>query len=85
MAQMRAVLPAEVRHAWDMYKNGTARELYMRGDGRGAVLILECNDAAEAEHKCAELPLVKGGFAHLEITALNPFAPFESLFAKPGT
>ncbi len=84
MTAMSAVLPAEVRHAWEMYKSGTARELYMRGDGKGAVLMLECADAAEAEHKCAELPLVKGGFARLDIIALAPFAPFESLFAKPA-
>ena len=85
LARIGPVLPAEVKHAWEMYKSGVARELYMRGDGKGAVLVLECADAAEAERQAGGLPLVKAGLARLEILALAPFAPFESLFAKtPG-
>ena len=83
-AKMKPVLPAEVRHAWEMYRAGTARELYMRRDGKGAVLVLECEDAAEAERKSAELPLVAAGLAQVEVIALAPFTPFESLFAGPG-
>lgn len=83
-AQMAPVLPAEVKHAWEMYRSGVARELYMRGDGKGAVLVLQCADAAEAERHGGGLPLVKAGLARLEIVPLAPFTPFENLFAKPA-
>jgi hypothetical protein len=84
-AQMAPVLPAEVRHAWAMYRSGVARELYMREDGKGAVLVLECADLGEAERQASALPLVQAGLARLEIIALAPFAPFESLFAAPAS
>ena len=81
-AKMVPHLPAETRHAWAMYKSGVARELYMRSDGHGAVLMLECADAAAASQAAAELPLAQAGLVRLEIIGLSPFGPFESLFAK---
>jgi hypothetical protein len=84
LSKMPAVLPAETRHAWEMYRSGAARELYMRGDGKGAVLVLECAGVAEAERLCGELPLVKAGLARVEIIELTPFTPFERLFAAPS-
>ena len=82
-AQMAPVLHEEVGHVWAMYKSGLARELYMRGDGKGVVMVLECADAADAERQGGELPLVKAGLARVEIIALAPFSPFEKLFAAP--
>jgi hypothetical protein len=85
LTQMLPVLPAEAKHAWEMYKSGIARELHLRGDGKGAVLVLECVDLAEAERQIGGLPLMKAGLARVEIIPLAPFTPFENLFARPAS
>ena len=46
--QIMAVMPAEVRQTVQLYLNGKIREWYSRGDGRGAVFLLDTRDVAEA-------------------------------------
>ena len=42
--QVIAVMPAEVRETLQLYLNGQIREWYSRGDGRGAVFLLDTKD-----------------------------------------
>jgi len=82
--QMRPHLLAETQHAYEMYRSGVARELYFRQDARGAVMILECKDVAEAAEVIAELPLAKAGFLKPEIIPLAPFAVWDRLGVTPA-
>ena len=82
---MEHILPhlhEEALHAWEMYKSGITRELYMRGDRPGAALILECNSIEEAKAHLAGLPLVKFNLIEFELIPLQPFSPFEKLFQQ---
>ncbi len=83
---MEHILPhlkKEAIHAWNMYKSGVYRELYMRGDRPGAAIILECNSMEDAKRELAELPLVKNNLVEFEIIPLQAFSPFEELFQQP--
>jgi len=57
--QVMAVMPAEIRQTVQLYLNGKIREWYSRGDGRGAVFLLDTSDVAEAEAIMEALPLAK--------------------------
>ena len=47
--QVMAVMPAEIRQTVQLYLNGKIREWYSRGDGRGAIFLLDSRDVAEAQ------------------------------------
>src|SRR3954469_17205778 len=46
--QVMAVMPDEIRQTVELYLNGRIREWYSRGDGRGAIFLLDARDVAEA-------------------------------------
>ena len=75
-------LEAEARRAWDLHQQGVLRELYFRADWPGAVLVLECADAGEAERILGTLPLVQGGLIRFELIELVPYPGFGRLFTK---
>ncbi len=79
---IRPHLKSEAETAWNYYEKGIFRELYMRGDRPGAVVILECQDTAEAKKIMSTLPLVKEKLIEFDFIPLEPFAPFASLFEK---
>ena len=57
--QVMAVMPAEIRQTVQLYLGGKIREWYSRGDGRGAVFLLDTRDVAEAQAIMEGLPLAK--------------------------
>ena len=57
--QVMAVMPAEIRETVQLYLTGQVREWYSRGDGRGAVFLLDTRDVAEAQAIMEGLPLAK--------------------------
>ena len=72
----------EALRAWQLYQEGTVRELYFRSDWRGAVLVLECSDVAAAEAALATLPLVRHGLIEFDLVPLRAYPGFERLFAS---
>ena len=66
-------LAAESNHALGMYRDEVIREIYSRTDGKGAVLVLECADEAEAARQVGELPLAKLGLLSFEIYGTQPY------------
>ena len=80
--QYKPHLKAEARHVWDLYQNGTIRELYFRADRSEAVLILECADVNEAQQTLASLPLVEAGLITFEVIPLVPYPGFARLFGE---
>jgi hypothetical protein len=81
--QIMAVMPAEVRQTVQLYLNGKIREWYSRGDGRGAVFLLDSKDVAEAEAIMDGLPLAKQNLMDHEYIALGPLLPLRLLMANP--
>ena len=81
--QVMAVMPAEVRETVQLYLSGKIREWYSRGDGRGAVFLLDTRDVAEAEAIMDGLPLGKEDFMDHQYIAVGPLLPLRLLMAKP--
>jgi hypothetical protein len=66
-------LDAEVKHALGMYRDEAVREIYSRGDGKGAIVVLECDDVAHAERLMGGLPLAAAGLLSFEFYATKPY------------
>lgn len=81
--QVMTVMPAEVRQTVQLYLNGKIREWYSRGDGRGAVLLLDTRDVAEAHAIMEGLPLAKQNLVDHEYIAVSPLLPLGLLAADP--
>jgi hypothetical protein len=83
--KIRPHLEAEVRHAWKLYKDGTAREMYSCLDrALGVVFVLECSSVDEARERLKELPFVREKLIDFEMIPLGPFSFFEMLFRGSG-
>jgi hypothetical protein len=81
--QVMAVMPVEVRQTVQLYLNGKIREWYSRGDGRGAVFLLDAKDVAEAHAVMDALPLAKQNLMDHEYIAVGPLLPLRLLMANP--
>ncbi len=81
--QVMGVMPAEIRETVQLYLAGKIREWYSRGDGRGAVLLLDTRDVAEAHAIMEGLPLGKTNFMDHEYIAVGPLVPLRLLMASP--
>jgi len=81
--QVLTVMPAEVRETVQLYLNGTIREWYSRGDGRGGVFLLDTKDVAEAQAIMERLPLAKESLIDHEYIAVGPLFPLRLLMANP--
>jgi hypothetical protein len=81
--QVMAVMPAEIRQTVQLYLNGKIREWYSRGDGRGAVFLLDTRDVAEAQTIVEGLPLGKQNIVDHEYIAVGPLLPLGLLTANP--
>ena len=80
--QVMAVMPAEIRQTVQLYLNGKIREWYSRGDGRGAVFLLDAKDVAEAQAIMDDLPLAKENIMDHEYIAVGPLLPLRLLTAN---
>ncbi len=80
-AEYEPHLKGEARAVWELQKSGVVREIYFTEETHEAVLILECESAAEAGDYLSRLPLVKSGLIRFEVAALKPYSGFERLFS----
>ncbi len=81
--QVMAVMQAEIRQTVQLYLEGKIREWYSRGDGRGAVFLLETRNVAEAHTLMEGLPLAKQNIVDHEYIAVGPLLPLRLLMANP--
>ena len=66
-------LDAEVKHALGMYRDEAVREIYSRADGKGAIVVLECEDVSHAERLMSGLPLAAAGLLNFEFYGTKPY------------
>lgn len=78
----RPHLQAEAARVWELYQTGVFRELYFRQDRPEAVLVLECEDLAEAEDIVGALPLVRAGLITFDLIPLKAYSGFARLFKE---
>jgi hypothetical protein len=79
-----AIMPAEIQQTVQLYLDGKIREWYSRGDGRGAVFLLDTKDVAKAEGIMEGLPLARQNIVDHEYIAVGPLFPLRLLTADPN-
>ncbi|MGB7195046.1 MAG: superoxide dismutase [Collimonas pratensis] len=72
----------ELRHTWQLYKDGIVRDIYFRQDRPGVAIIAECESVEAATQVLGEFPLAKAGLIGWDVIPLGAFH-WEALFA-PG-
>jgi hypothetical protein len=73
--QIMRVMPAEIRATVQLYLGGKIREWHSRGDGKGAVFLLNTGDIREAESIMESLPLAKAHLLDHEYIPVGPLVP----------
>ena len=73
-------LEAETRRVFELFFDGSLREISFRLDEPRAVLELECASVKEAEELLATLPLAEQGLIEFELIPLRPYPGFARLF-----
>ena len=73
----------EEKHLWQMYLDGTVREMYFDDDPAiRVVLVLESENEETAREALAGLPMVREKVLQTQIIPLKPWKPLELLFAE---
>ncbi|MCQ8277627.1 hypothetical protein NFI95_04080 [Acetobacteraceae bacterium KSS8] len=81
IAEVRAILPTEVRETVKLYLAGKIDRWFSLADRNGVVFLLNVTDPKEAHAMLEALPL---GQAHLMRFELLPLAPLAPLRQLPG-
>jgi hypothetical protein len=81
--QIMKFMPAEIRATVRLYLGGAIQQWYARADGKGAVFILNCKDAAEAEALIDKLPLTAEHLLDHQFIPIGPLAPLGNLLGGP--
>lgn len=79
--QVMKIIPAEIRATVRLYLDGAIQQWYSRGDGKGVIFILNCNDVPEAEALIDGLPLSKENLMDHEFIPIGPLMPLGALLA----
>lgn len=77
--QVMTVMPAEIRATVKLYLDGKIRQWYSRGDGRGAIFLLDAKTLEEAHDLMGALPLAKENLMDEEYIPVGPLLPLTML------
>jgi len=77
--QVMAVIPDEIRETVKLYLDGKIREWYSRGDGKGAIFLLNVQTEDEARALMDPLPLAKEQLMDHEYIPVGPLMPLRAL------
>jgi len=80
--RVMGVMPNEIWHTVQLYLSGKIRDWYSRGDGRGAIFLLDTTDVAEASAIMDDLPLAREDLIDHEYIPVGPLFPLRLLMAK---
>lgn len=80
--QVMGIMPSEVRQTAHLYLSGKIREWYSRGDGRGAIFLLDTKDVGEASAIMDDLPLAREDLIDHEYIPVGPLFPLGLLIAE---
>lgn len=72
-------IDAERERVRELYRDGIVRQLWIRGDVAGAVMLIEAPDLASAQAALDSLPLAQRGMLDVE---LMPIAPYPAFFPR---
>ena len=81
-AQIMSLIPAEIRATVKLYLDGKIRQWYSRGDGRGAIFLLDAKTSDEAHAIMETLPLAKENLMDHEYIPVGPLFPLGALIGE---
>jgi len=81
MAQVRSILPSEVRETAKLYLAGKIDQWYSLQDRPGVVFIVNGDDLQVAHAMLEELPLGKAHLMSFQLLPLGPLKPLQLLAA----
>jgi hypothetical protein len=82
--QIMKFMPAEIRATVRLYLEGAIQQWYARGDGKGAVFILNCKDVPEAEAVIDKLPLSSENLLDHQFIPIGPLVALGVLMSGPA-
>jgi hypothetical protein len=74
-----AVIPAEIRATVKLYIDGKIRQWFSRGDGKGAIFLIDVKTEDEARAIMETLPLAKEQLMDHEYIPVGPLMPLRAL------
>jgi hypothetical protein len=80
--QIMAVMPAEIRATVRLYLDGGIRQWYSKGDGKGAIFVLDAKTAEEAHAIMDSPPLAKENLMDHEYIPVGPLMPLAGLIGE---
>jgi hypothetical protein len=83
--QIMKIMPAEIRATVPLYLEGKIQQWYTRGDGRGVIFMLNCQDVAEARALIESLPLSKENLVEEQFIPVGPLLPLGILLRDSPT
>jgi hypothetical protein len=83
--QIMRIMPAEIRATVPLYLDGKIQQWFTRGDGRGAIFVLNCKDVAEARALIESLPLSKENLTDEQFIPVGPLLPLGMLLGESAT
>ncbi len=72
----------EIKYGWSLLKSDIIREIYMRQDRPGVVIVLEAESLEKAKAICDDFPLVKAGLIDFQYIPFSNYLFVEQLFAN---
>src|SRR5499425_3614324 len=73
--QVMKIMPAEIRATVPLYLEGKIQQWFTRGDGKGAIFLLNCKDVEEARALVESLPLAKENLVDEQFIPFGPLLP----------
>src|ERR1700724_4843451 len=77
--QIMNIMPAEARATVKLYLDGTIRQWYSRGDGKGVIFLIDAKTQDEARAVMETLPLSKEQLMDYEYIPVGPLMPLTAL------
>jgi hypothetical protein len=81
-AQIMNIMPAEIRATVKLYLDGKIRQWYSKGDGRGAIFVLDAKTVDEAHAIMDTLPLAEENLVDHEYIPVGPLMPLTALIGQ---
>lgn len=81
--QIMKLMPAEIRATVKLYLDGTIRQWYSRGDGKGAIFLINAKTVDEANAVIETMPLSKENLVDHEYIPVGPLLPLAALIGGP--
>jgi muconolactone delta-isomerase len=80
--RFEALLEAEEKATWDLYRRGVLREMYLLDGQAGALLVFEAEGADQTRQHLQSLPLVAEDLLDVQVLPVRPFVNLQLLFKE---